>query len=106
MPHSEALHEAKIIADGAERALVDHLRPAFEAVTDLYAQRLKDVAVQEPWAADKLRALALAQQIAEAVRGQIEAKVTGGDVAENELRRLRKIESMSPERRKVLGFTI
>ena len=101
---NEALHEATLIADSAERALEEHLRPAFDAVTDLYAQRLKDVAVQEPWAADKLRALALAQQIAEAVRGQIEAKVTGGDVAEHEMKRLRKIESMSPERRRILGL--
>jgi|GEM_PF-3482640 len=101
---NEALHEAKIIADSAEKALAEHLRPAFEAVTDLYAQRLKDVAVKEPWAADKLRALALAQQIAEAVQGQIEAKVTGGDLAEHQLKRMRKIESMSPERRWRLGL--
>lgn len=100
----EQLAEAKTVAESAERALADHLRPAFDAVTALYADRLRDVAVKEPWAADKLRALALAQKVAEAVQGHIEAKVTGGDVAEGELKRLRKIESMSPERRRILGL--
>lgn len=69
----EQLAEAKSVAESAERALAEHLRPAFDAVTALYADRLKDVAVKEPWAADKLRALALAQKIAEAVQGHIEA---------------------------------
>lgn len=100
----EHLTEAKILAESAERAMDEHLRPAFESVAHLYNERLKQVAVQEPWAADKLRALALAQQITEAVRGQIEAKITGGDVAEDQLKKLRKIEGMSPERKRILGI--
>lgn len=97
------LAEARERADQAKMAL-DHLRPAFEAVEALYAARLRDVAVMEPWAADKLRALALAQKISEAVRGQIEAIVLGGEVAEQQIGRVKKIEAMSPERRRILGI--
>lgn len=102
--HNEALTDAKMLADAADKAMDEHLRPAFEAVEGLYMARLQDVAVKEPWAADKLRALALALKISQAARAQIEAKVKGGDLADDQLKRLRKIEAMSPERRRVLGL--
>lgn len=97
------LAEARERADKAEQALA-HLRPAFEQVEALYAERLREVAVKEPWAADKLRALALAQKISEAVREQIEGIVAGGEVVEQQVARAKRIEKMSPERRRILGL--
>ncbi len=98
------LQEAQRQAQDAERALSEHLRPAFERVEAVYTERLKQVAVAEPWAADKLRNLALALKISEAARLQIEELVAGGNVAESEMTRIAKIEKMSPERRRILGL--
>lgn len=100
---SPELIDAREKAEAARGALA-HLRSAFEQVEALYAERLKAVAVAEPWAADKLRNLALAQKIAEAVREQIEAIVAGGEVAEQQMDRVRRIEKMTPERRRILGL--
>lgn len=100
---NDHLHRAAEASDAAKAALT-HLGPAFDAVEAIYAERLREVAVKEPWAADKLRALALAQKISEAVRGHIEAIMLGGEVADKQLDRVRKIEKMSPERRRILGL--
>lgn len=97
-------HDALARGKAAERALTEHLGPAFSVVQDLYAKRLQDVASSEPWAVDKIRSLALALKVVEAVRGQIEGVVAGGEMAEQQLARARKIEQMSPERRRILGL--
>lgn len=89
-----------------ERAKIagEVLGEAFDAVTAGYMARLKEVASTEPWAVDKLRSLALAQQIAESVRAHIAAVAAGANIAEAELRHRRKIERMTPERRRILGL--
>jgi hypothetical protein len=80
------------------------LDEAFDAVISDYRERLCAVAVAEPWAADKLRALALAQKIAEGARAHIEAMVAQGTVGKHAVENLRKIEAMSPQRRRILGL--
>lgn len=91
-------------ADAAERALRDHLQPAFATVEALYIQRLASVAASEPWAVDKLRSLALALKVSQEVRSHIEAVVADGPVAQAAVKHLRKIEALSPERRRILGI--
>ncbi len=97
-------HERLAIADSAAKALVEHLTPAFALVEATYIQRLATVAAAEPWAVDKLRSLAQALKVSQEVRAQIEAVVADGPVAKVAVDHLRKIEAMSPERRRILGI--
>lgn len=91
-----------------ERAKIamEVLDDAFSTVSASYMERLIAVASSEPWAADKLRALAQAQRVADEVRQHITALVGGMSIAEAEMAHTRKIQAMSPERRKVLGITL
>lgn len=91
-----------------ERAKIamDVLGEAFATVNASYMDRLIAVASSEPWAADKLRALAQAQRVADEVRRHIASLAAGMSIAEAEMAHTRKIQAMSPERRKVLGITL
>jgi len=91
-------------AESAAKALSDHLAPAFDVVEAAYTHRLASVAASEPWAVDKLRALALALKVSQEVRAQIETVVADGPVAKVAAAHLRKVEAMSPERRRILGL--
>lgn len=92
------------VAQDAERALKHHLAPAFAAVEQVYTMRMAQVAAGEPWAVDKIRALALALKVSQEVRSHIEAIVADGPVAEAAAKHLRTIEAMSPQRRRILGI--
>ncbi|MBO9624161.1 MAG: hypothetical protein J7500_15745 [Sphingomonas sp.] len=98
--------EDQIEAGRRAKAALAVLDDAFDAVSEGYLTRLRQIAVAEPWAADKLRSLALAQQIAEGVRNHIKAIAAGANVGEAELEYRRKIERMSPERRRALGIAL
>lgn len=91
-------------AQQAERALKDHLAPAFALIEQVYTHRMAQVAAAEPWAVDKIRSLALALKVSQEVRSHIEAIVADGPVAEAAVTHLRKIETMSPQRRRILGL--
>ena len=92
-------------ATEAENAL-KVLSPAFEAVIAAYMRRITDIASKEPWEGRKITNLAMAARITEEVRGYIEAIAADGPVAMDELKRLRNIERMSPERRRGLGISL
>lgn len=83
---------------------LEELDTAFEAVLSGYLKRLAEVAATEPWASDKLRALALAQQIGAGVRQQLVSVVQGQAIEDANRVHRRKIESMSPERKSILGL--
>lgn len=91
-------------AQDAETALKQHLAPAFEVVEGLYDERYSRVLDAEPWADEKLKALKQARLILRQVRSHIEAVVADGVVAEASSKHLRKIEQMSPQRRRILGL--
>lgn len=96
------------IANGeqAQAALDRWLGPAFEAVNAVWTARMADIAVKEPWSDGKIRNLALALKISEEVRKQIEAVAADGKVALADVRHMRKLEELSPERKKWLGIKI
>lgn len=96
--------EDQIARGERAQAALSVLYEAFEAVISDYHERLCQVAVKEPWANDKLRALALAQKIAEGVRLHIEAMVAEGTVGAHAVEHLKRIEKMSPQRRRILGL--
>jgi len=82
------------------------LDDAFAVVTAEYMARLTEIAAKEPWEGRKITNLAMAAKIAGEVRGTILAVVADGKVADEAIARRRKIERMSPERRRVLGLAI
>lgn len=91
-----------------ERAKIalSELEAAFSAVSVGYINRLSEIASLEPWAADKLRAVALAKKIADEVYQHLVSVAGGMAIADAELKHRRKIEAMSPERRQILGIPL
>ena len=90
----------------ASAAALNELDGAFDEVIATYMKRMTQIAASEPWEAQKITSLALAAKIAEEVRSFIRAAASDAPAAQSEMQRLRTIEKMSPERRKVLGLTI
>lgn len=90
----------------AERAktALEVLDEAFRAVSGGYLARMRDIAVAEPWASDKIRNLALAQKIASEAEAHIRLIVANGVIEDAERDHRRRIEKMSPERRNILGL--
>lgn len=88
----------------AEMALRDFLDPAFEVLADVYAQRLEDIASSSPWEASKITALANALRIAKEVRAQIYTLVADGSVTKNKMEMAKKIEALSPAKRRLLNI--
>jgi hypothetical protein len=88
----------------AEMALNEFLDPAFELVADIYAQRLEDIASATPWEANKITALANALRIAKEVRGQIQMLVTDGAVAKSKVDFAKRVENLSPAKRRLLNI--
>lgn len=97
-------NQEQIIAGQAATVAMQHLAPAFDAVEGEYARRLAEIATAEPWATDKIKALAFALKVSQGVRAHIEAIVAGGDIAQANDAHMKKIAAMSPERRRILGL--
>jgi hypothetical protein len=88
----------------AQRAIEEFMQPAFDVVCSEYAARLKEVAAREPWAANKIAALANALRIVEEVQGQIVGIVYDGEHARQGKTRAEKIEQLSPAKRRFLNI--
>lgn len=86
----------------AKLALETFLDPAFETVVAAYAARLEQLASTTPWEAGKITALANAQRIAKEVRSQIAALVLDGTDAKQNIDRAKRIEEMTPAKRRLL----
>lgn len=90
----------------ARKALDEFLTPAFDAVIADYVARLTELASTEPGQVDRISKLAIAVKVARNVKGQIEAIVQSGGLAEAGIKRARQIEQLSPERKKFLGIPV
>lgn len=90
----------------ASEAALRELDAAFNEVIATYMKRMTQIAATEPWEARKITNLALAAKIAEEVRSFIQASASDAPAAQSEMQRLRNIEKMSPERRKILGIAL
>lgn len=88
----------------AAMALSDFLDPAFEVVVASYAERLEQLASTTPWEAGKITALANAVRIAKEVRNQIALLVADGSDARQIIARAKKIEEMTPARKRLLSI--
>lgn len=94
----------QILAGQTATVAMQHLAPAFEAVEGAYTRQLATIAAAEPWATDKIKALAFGLKVSKEVRLHIEAIVAGGDIAQANDTHTKKIAAMSPERRRILGL--
>lgn len=88
----------------AEMALRDFLDPALKTVVAAYADRLEQLAATAPWEAGKITALANATRIAKEVRAQIAALVMDGADARNNIDRARRVEALTPAKRRLLNI--
>lgn len=86
----------------AKRALEGFLDPAFEQVRAEYAGRLAAICASEPWATNKIAALANASRIVEEVRSQIMGLILDGAEAEQRKTRAQRVEELSPAKRRLL----
>jgi hypothetical protein len=88
----------------AALAMEEFFAPAFDLVHGEYLAAMSDVATRAPWETDKITKLAVAAKVVREVRSQIQSLINDGDVAKAELARRTQIESISHEKRKILGL--
>lgn len=96
--------DAVVLGRQAERAMEQFLAPAFEEVAQAYTQRLSEVAAAEPWAADKIVKLALANRVLKEVRAQIEHLIANGKLEQDAKRTADKIAAIPIERRRIANY--
>lgn len=88
----------------AQLSLEEFFDPAFEVVMEEYHNRLAAICATEPWATNKIAALANAGRVAAEVRSQITALIADGEHAKSKRTRAEKIEALSPARRRLFSI--
>jgi hypothetical protein len=87
----------------AAQALEEFLDPAFEEAIGAYTARMRELIGQAPWEIEKIKALVVAQRIAEEVRREIALLVKDAEAARREVSRVEEIASLPAARRRALG---
>ena len=87
----------------AAMALEDFLDPAFDEAIALYTSRMREIVAREPWEVEKIKALVMAQRIAEEVRREIALLVKDAEAARREITRVEQVASLPAARRRALG---
>lgn len=91
-------------ADRARAAMDEFFGPALEHVEAEYAEKMiKTAASSDPRATDVIARLANGIKAARTVRALIEAHVSDGVLAEQELKRSAQVARMSDHKRSVVG---
>lgn len=88
----------------AARAIDEFFAPALTRAHDSFSTRLKEICAREPWAADKIAAVANAIRIVEELGKDLEAAIRDGDEAAQSILRAGKYEKLTPARRRLLGI--
>ena len=88
----------------ATRAIEEFFAPALARAHESFSVRLKDICAREPWAADRIAAVANAIRILEELGKDLEAAIHDGDAAARSLLRAEKYERLTPARRRLLGI--
>lgn len=88
----------------AQAALDEFLAPAFEVIQVEYGGRLAAVCAKEPWAADKIAALANANRIVDEVKRQLVGLILDADEAKAAKQRTKRIEELTPSKRRLLNI--
>ena len=88
----------------AARAIEEFFAPALARAHEAFSGRLKEICAREPWASDKIAAIANAIRILEELGKDLEAAIHDGDEAAQSILRAGKYEKMTPARRRLLGI--
>ena len=91
-------------ANRAARAIDEFFAPALARAHEAFSGRLKEICAREPWASDKIAALANAIRILEELGKDLEAAIRDGDEAARALLRAGKYERLTPARRRLRGI--
>lgn len=89
-------HKAQALADYAGQMLADLCKE--------YERRALVLLVTKPWQWRKAANLAVSAKAAQEFAQYIAATIANGHAAEAEIAHFKKLEAMSPERRKILGI--
>ena len=76
------------------------LGPAIESLVAFFQAQHRELARKNPGAVQQTANLNIAMNIAENVRDYLKAIVADGDLAHEDLKRVRQIQDMSPEKRR------
>jgi hypothetical protein len=85
----------------AKQAL-EFLEPAFAALQEAYGTRIEEISAKTPWDAQRITALANAKRIVSEVKAQIESIMHDGAEAQSGIDRARRIEELTPARRRLV----
>jgi len=100
------LNEAQRVerAVRARSAIDEFFAPALARAHTAFSARLKEICAREPWAADRIAAVANAIRILEELGRDLESAIHDGDAAAAALLRAEKYEKLTPARRRLLGI--
>ena len=88
----------------ASKAIDEFFTPALMRAHAAFARRLSEICAREPWAAEKIAAVANAIRILEELGKDLEAALHDGEAAAQSLLRAEKYEKLTPARRRLLGI--
>jgi hypothetical protein len=91
-------------AERAKRALEEFVEPAIDHVCATFEKRLKEVCAKEPWASDKIAALANVIRIAEEIGGDIIGLIHDGAEAQSHILKVERYEALTPARRRLVSI--
>lgn len=86
----------------AKSALDEFVGPAMDVLRAEYIAALSKIAVEEPWASDKIVKLAVAQRVINAVEQQMRRAVSEGEMAAGKISRADEIAKLPEAKRKWL----
>lgn len=87
----------------AKHAMDEFISPAMEALRAEYLEALSRLAVSEPWSANKLVKLAIAQRVINAVEQHIKTLIMDGEIAAKEKSRADEIAKLPEAKRRWLN---
>lgn len=78
----------------------DVIGTQFDLLRASYALEIADIAASEPWAVDKIRSLAQAVKVLDAVKGQVLAIAEGARIEQHDREIAQKIAQIRPSKQR------
>ena len=88
----------------ARAAIDEYFAPALGRAHDMFSARLKEICAREPWATERIAAVANAIRILEELGKDLEAAIHDGEDAVQRRLRAERYEKLTPARRRLLGI--
>ena len=100
---TSSIEERRARGFQAKQALEEFVGPAIESLRSDYMEALSRLAVNEPWATDKLVKLAIAQRVINTVEQQMKTIILDGEVAAKDKSRADEIAKLPEAKRRWLA---